>query len=246
MAADAEVEQHGLLRPLRARSSPRSVGSATRTSPRSSIAIASSTASASIVAPESSATRPTIARCVRARSPASSLTPAPRVGSSSSRTARPARTPSSVGTIAIRTYPSPSGPKNDPGATTTPARSSRSSAHSSEGGRPAPRPTGRTSPRCPPRARRGRRTASRKMRALRRVARAVAPRRAPRRPRRRRDARCTNSCGVTPTLGRSRLSAAIKRGVAGREPAPVPGHRRALAERVDHEHVREVARPAAR
>src|SRR4029453_18514487 len=38
----------------------------------------------------------------------------------------------SVGTIAIRTYPSPSGPKNDPGATTTSPRSSSSSAQSYE------------------------------------------------------------------------------------------------------------------
>src|SRR4051812_47048796 len=43
----------------------------------------------------------------------------------------------SVGTIAMRTNPSPSGPKNEPGATTTPARSRRSSAQSSD-----VRPTG--------------------------------------------------------------------------------------------------------
>ena len=40
----------------------------------------------------------------------------------------------SGGTMAIRTYPSPSGPKNDPGATTTPVRSRRSRAHASDEG----------------------------------------------------------------------------------------------------------------
>src|SRR5512133_3039932 len=39
---------------------------------------------------------------------------------------------STVGTIAIRTKPSPSRPKNDPGATTMSPRSRRSSAHPNE------------------------------------------------------------------------------------------------------------------
>ena len=55
-------------------------------------------------------------------------------------------------------------------------------------------------------------------------------------------ARWTNSCGVTPTLGRSALSAAISVAVAGREPAAVARHRRALADSVlTREDVREVA-----
>ena len=59
-------------------------------------------------------------------------------------------------------------------------------------------------------------------------------------------ARWTNSCGVTPTLGRSALSAAIRSGSPGREPAAVPGHRRALRQRVERQHVRRGPRPGAR
>ena len=60
------------------------------------------------------------------------------------------------------------------------------------------------------------------------------------------DARWTNSCGVTPVDGRSAFSAAISRASPATNPRAVPRHVRALAQRVEHDDVRQVAELQAR
>ena len=131
--------------PSRSRPSRRPSGSATRTSPRSSIA----DGFLDRVGVEPIRLRRTT-RSIRSRQVGPrprSLPPHPRTPSRASA----ARSHSSiVGTIAIRTYPSPSGPKNEPGATTTSAPVEQSSDHvERRRSRRGPPPTGRTSPRSP-------------------------------------------------------------------------------------------------
>ena len=154
-------------------------------------------------------------------------------GTARKRLTRRASQTSSGGTSASRRYPSPAGPKNEPGATITPA-SIHSAASASE---PQPQEERRVAA-CAAQAHRLQRGQHRV--ALGPVAlahlvdvRLVVPGR-DRRPLeelRRRDA------DVRPVL----LQRGDDLGIAGDEPRAVAGHRRALRQRVEHNNIRAVA-----
>ena len=59
-------------------------------------------------------------------------------------------------------------------------------------------------------------------------------------------ARCTKVCGATPDVGPVALQRGDQLGIAGREARAVAGHRRALGERVEDEHVAAVGAARAR
>ena len=208
-AADPEVEQHGLLHP-RVHQPARPVG--LRHTDLAPIQHADRRLDGLVVEagpPDRGSGRPSSTRRARDSS-ATPITRAPR--SRPRRGARPrARTRCSVGTIAMRTYPSPSGRRRiRERRSPRRGRSGRAPSRATVGRR-APRSTGRRSRRCRRCAHHGRANSSRKTRRFsayraRLSSTWVSSFHAAI------EARCTNSWGVTPTLGRSALRAPIRPG----------------------------------